>query len=81
MNLINSGIVVSGDTVSIQFAVNGDATTHTCRMDRRQTQQCKSVSNVFAHHISVLVSHIMSYHACLLWVLVAIHSPVVRRNR
>ena len=42
MNLINSGIVVSGDTASIQFAVNGDATTVTCRMDRRQTQQCKS---------------------------------------
>lgn len=70
MNLINRGIVVSGDTVSIQFAVNGDATTHTCRMDRRQTQQCKSVSNVFARHISVLVSE---YHElqCLLWVLVA----------
>ena len=53
MNLINGGIVVSGDTVSIQFAVNGDATTHTCRMDHRQTQQCKSVSSGFHHDIVI----------------------------
>ena len=42
MNLINSGIVVRGDTASIQFAVNGDATTLTCRMDRRRIHRCKS---------------------------------------
>ena len=28
MNLINGGIVVSGDTVSIQFAVNGVYHSH-----------------------------------------------------
>ena len=50
VNLINSGIVVRGDTASIQFAVNGDATTLTCRMDRRRIHQCKSDT------ISVLLS-------------------------
>ena len=45
MNLINHGIAVRGSTVSIQFAVNGDATSHTCRIDRQQTSQCKLVNN------------------------------------
>ena len=48
VNLINRGIVVRGNTVSIQFAANGDATSHTCRIDRQQTRRCKSVSIAMA---------------------------------
>ena len=45
MNLINRGIVVRGDMVSIEFAGTGDASSHTCQIDQQQRRQCKSVNS------------------------------------
>jgi len=42
VNLINHGI---GDMVSIEFAGTGDASYHTCQIDRQQRTQCKSVNS------------------------------------
>ena len=41
VNLINRGIVVREDMASIEFAGNGDASSHTCQIDRQQRRQCK----------------------------------------
>ena len=45
VNLINRGIVVRGDMVSIEFAGTGDASSHTCQIDQQQRRQCKSVNS------------------------------------
>ena len=44
MNLINGGIEVQDGEVSIQFVVNGDATSqrHLCQVDREPRRQCLS---------------------------------------
>ena len=46
MNLINGGIVVSGDTVSIQFAVNGNDIHDTHKPSNRRSKV--DVSRIFA---------------------------------
>ena len=53
VNLINRGIVVTDDMVTIQFAGNGDASSHTCRMDRQQSHQCKPVNSGFCYILSI----------------------------
>ena len=53
VNLINRGIVVTDDMVTIQFARNGDASSHTCRIDRQQSRQCKPVNSGFCYILSV----------------------------
>ena len=45
VNLINHGIVVREDMASIEFAGNGDASSHTCQIDRQQRRQCKSANS------------------------------------
>jgi len=53
VNLINRGIVVTDDMVTIQFARNGDASSHTCRIDRQQSRQCEPFSSGFCFILSV----------------------------
>jgi len=42
VNLINSGIEVQEDMVSVQFVANGNAAFHTCQIDSLPQRQCYS---------------------------------------
>ena len=42
VNLINSGIEVQEDMVSIQFLANGNAASHACQVDRQPRHRCFS---------------------------------------